>query len=302
MQNEKKSFINLDKKKYFWLFWIFAFLFLVVAIMILPFWKDFTFSNGKHVFFANYGKGILCICLSIAMFSYIGLVLQKTVRNEKQHIVVRWLSIAELILMILIGLLCLALGVLSFIYTNKVIENKFLYKVLNANHLSSIIIGLVLYIRGIVGIFGAYFYDKNDENVKKYPIWYLLMYILLLTIGSCLIFASYITDTHILYIFFTVLVLCFAFCVIIGILKKPVKEKKNKDEIFENATKEESEFENSLLEKAKEEETLETKKEENLTQKENEDLNEPIDLNQETENTDFNETVEEDKQDDSNSN
>ncbi len=299
MASEKKSFINLNKKKYFWVFWVFAFLFLVVAIMILPFWKDFTFSNGKHVFFANYGKGILCICLSIAMFSYIGLILQKTVRNEKQHIVVRWLSIVELILMILIGLLCLALGVLSFIYTNKVVDNKFLYKVLNANHLSSIIIGLVLYIRGIVGIFGAYFYDKNNENLKKYPIWYLLMYILLLTIGSCLIFASYITDTHILYLFFMVLVLCFAFCVIIGVLKKPIKDKKEKDEIFKNVTPEENEFANSLLEKANEEKNVETTNTESLNEKEeNENLNNTVDLTQEN----TNEEVEEDKQNDSNSN
>ncbi len=198
------KFVNTAKTKYFWIYIVFGVLLAISAIILMPFWKD----AGIEVFFANWGYSIVNIVMAIMLLLYLLLFLTKKI-NEKSNKVIKVLTVIEflLFLIIVVGLI---LSQFNIIPVNE----------------PSQILGLVLWVRGVVEIFCAYYYEKSSN--KKYSVLRLIIAIILLSAGVFFIVKNTITRKFILWLITLVLLLCGLVAFLIGFIRKPKKTKKPK--------------------------------------------------------------------------
>ncbi len=198
------KFINTTKSKVFWLYIVIGALISALSIMLMPFWKDAEID----VFFAPWGYSIISIVIACTLILYLGLYLFKKMIGKCNKIV-RVLIIIEFILLSLI-----ALG--SIMSQFDVIPVKGVGQIL----------GLVLWIRGSIEVFRAYYYDSS--NGSKYPVWQLFVTICLITVGAYFIISNVLTDKIVLWILTITLLVVGVFLIILGVIKKPASKKKVK--------------------------------------------------------------------------
>lgn len=146
------------------------------------------------------GQTILHILIGGLLLVYCyGYLLPKVVSKSKNTILV--LSLIELVL-------------LTFIAVTCIIETWVNIAILTEGCL---IIGLALWIRGVVESFRAYFYQKSSAN--KYPVYKVILNVILITVGTWLYVTPIISNFGLIYVFAFILIATSIALIVMGILK-----------------------------------------------------------------------------------
>ena len=87
------------------------------------------------------------------------------------------------------------------------------------------ILGFVLWVRGAIEVFRAYYY-KDSANGAKYPVWQVFVAILLISAGTYFIVSNVLSDKAVLWAVTVLCALCSILAIVLGIIKKPIKNKK----------------------------------------------------------------------------
>lgn len=196
------------KNKLYLLDIIIGILLIVLAVFLMPLWKN------VDVFWSNWGLIVVNLIVAAFLSMYIfGFVIKKIGKTHNKT--VNLLTIIEFSLLMLVDL---------FLILGQWIPSLKIIPVNNA----CAVVGLALYIRGVVEIFRAYFFRLNTEkdNKDKYPLWWLCIAIVFVTIGMWMMLKPLFTDEVIVWIF-SVFLLCIGlFLIFYGIFTKPKKSKK----------------------------------------------------------------------------
>ncbi len=200
-----KKLLNTTKTKNFWLYIALGFVFLAFAVILMPFWQDLSIN----VPFASWGYSIVKIVVAVALLLYLFLYLIKKL-NKNANKVVKVLTIIEFIVLLLIAIACLLNQFISF----------------NVGNVGQIL-GLALWVRGSIEVFRAYYHSGEDN--AKYPIWQIFVTILLITLGTYFIVSNVLSDKAVLWAVTSIIALCSIIAIILGFVKQPVKQKKQKN-------------------------------------------------------------------------
>ena len=200
--------LNVKKTSLFWIYFVFGTIFLLLSVILAPFWIEIS-SKIPWSSWYNYALGIV---VGLLIFLYVFLVLFKRIKQKGLKKVVRIIMCVEFGLMIVFAVCAIIKGIL---YDNE----KF--KFLNTCQILSII----LWIRGVVEIISAYYHEFDNET--RYPLWYLFLNVLFLSVGPLLLFIGIKynenVDLFVSYFISGLLLFMGAFLFIYGILGKPLK-------------------------------------------------------------------------------
>lgn len=195
---------TIKTKKTYWLFIVLGVLLILGGALLAPFWgKVWEGCPWKDL-----GFKVVSIAMAALLLIYLFGFLLKKVTNSKGTVQV--LTIIEFTLLSLIAI--------GLIFSQ--------FKILNIPDDPSMIIGIAFYIRGVIEIFRAYYYNHN--STYKYPVWWLIIAILFITIGVYLILTNTITKLMILWALVIVIALLGVISITYGIMAKPQKQVKNK--------------------------------------------------------------------------
>lgn len=208
MSKKKKLKSKVAKTSFFWAYYILSVFLIVVSILFAPFWKEIN----NDIVFSNWYKYALGVMLAITILFYVFLVLLKRIKSKGQHKTVRIIMGLEFSFLILLALFCVLKAILLD-------NDKFQF----FNTLE--IVSIIMWIRGFVEIINAYYYDKKTN--QKYPIWFLILNVMLISIGPMLFvvgikYNQYV-DLFVSYTFCSILLFFGGFSFIMGILTKPLK-------------------------------------------------------------------------------
>lgn len=203
---------NTTKTKFFWLYIVLGALFTVLAVMLMPFWLDANID----VFFAPWGYKIIKIVIAVALVLYLVFFLLKKLK-AKSNKVVKVLTILEFVILSLIAIAC--------------VFNQFVpFKVGTVGQ----VLGFVLWVRGAIEVFRAYYYGGSGENNAKYPVWQIFITILLISAGTYFMVSNVLSDKAVLWAVTSLIALCGIIAIVLGFLKQPVKKAKVKQTNKEN--------------------------------------------------------------------
>ncbi len=206
MKNFILKLFHPAKTKLFWLYLVFGILGVILGVMLMPVWEGLP----KWVFWQKWGRQIVNIIICACIILYLALFLFKKVMGRANS-VVKILTIIEFVVLALIALGC-------------ILQQCRVFNIGGA----CAILGLVLWCRGTVEVFRAYYHQKG--NNEKYPIWWLVVAIVMMTFGTYIYAKPLFSDVVILWIFVVLILLVSIILIADGILAKPVsnKEKKSK--------------------------------------------------------------------------
>lgn len=197
-----KKLFQPKKTKWFWLYIVAGVLLAIVGAMLMPVWNSFDWA-----FWKSWGTDIINIIICACLIAYIfGFLVKKIAKSRG---VVQVLTIVEFILLALIAVGC-------------VLQQ---FRVINVGG-SCAILGLALWCRGVVEIFRAYYHKKGNND--KYPVWWLVIAIFLVSFGVYLYVRPLFQDITVLWIF-VILIFLVAFILFVdGFIAKPKKKVDNK--------------------------------------------------------------------------
>lgn len=211
MTRKKKSKIkklHVKKTSLFWLYFVFAVLFIVSSIIFAPFWVEFN----ADIPWENWSKYALGIIVGTLILIYVFTILLKRVKQKDLNKVVRTIMCVEFGLMIVFAACAILKGILV---------NNSKFKFFNTCE----IVAIILWVRGVVEMICAYYHGSSTS--AKYPIWFLFVNIALISIGPLLFFIgiyySSSVDLIVSYIISGLLLFFGAFMFIYGFLSKPIK-------------------------------------------------------------------------------
>ncbi len=191
---------NTTKSKAFWLYIVLGILLIIFSIILMPIWAKIN----KDLFFANWGMQIIKLVIAVILILYLSLYLfKKLFKKEKSAIKV--LVVIEFVILSIIALSC-------------ILAQFNIFKVNDAGK----ILGLVLYFRGSVEIFRAYYYDR--ANSEKYSVWWLVASLVILTLGVAFMIGSFLTNVQVLWLLVFLLLVLGIIFIILGFIKKPIKK------------------------------------------------------------------------------
>lgn len=148
----------------------------------------------------KFGKTVLHILIGVLLLVYCyGYLLPKVVKKAKNTILV--LSLIELILLTFVAVTCII---------ETWVQMTFLTE-------GCLIIGVALWIRGVVESFRSYFYQKNSAN--KYPVYKVILNVILITVGTWFYVSPIISNFELLYVFSFLLIAVSVALIVMGILK-----------------------------------------------------------------------------------
>ncbi len=202
MKKLMNQLFHPKKTKLFWMYIILGIIGIVVGIMLMPVWKncpDWVFWKDWGVKVINI---IICICIVLYLILFLfGKIMKRT------NGVIKVLTIIEFIILALIALSCIFQQQFGFIKVNGACK----------------ILGLALWCRGVVEIFRAYYHQKGNND--KYPIWWLVIAIILVTLGTYMFANPFFDDLKLLWIFVVLILLLSILFIVDGILAKPATKK-----------------------------------------------------------------------------
>lgn len=192
------------KTKLFWCYWIVSAILLVLGIFFMPIW------GGTDVPWKDWGKYFVYLCIAIVILLYLfGYLVGKIKRGGNGTVKV--LTVVEFILLGLIALACIFLAIPQIHASVPAITTD-----------SCRILGLAFWLRGVVEIFRAYY---NREK-SHFPVWWLCVVILLVTLGVWMFVQPFFSNTIVLWIFVIIILLLAIVFFIDGFLAKPAKRGK----------------------------------------------------------------------------
>ncbi len=194
-----KKLLTLKKTKAFWLYFIFAVIFILAAIVLAPVW------SGTDVFFKGWGRKVIDIFIAILIILYLCLYLVKKVARGGNG-VIKVLTIIEFVALSLIALGC----IFSQLGVFKIGE-------------PCQIAGLIMWCRGTIEIFRAYYF-RGSSSVK-YPVWLVAVAIALVTFGTYLYIKPLFTAAHLQWVLAAIMLAIAIFLIYAGIATKPAGKK-----------------------------------------------------------------------------
>lgn len=172
---------------------------LLATIVFAPIWN---FWEGCP--WRTWGTQIINTLIASCIIAYLVLFLAKRIKgNGKRAIQV--LTIIEFAVLSLIALGC--------IFSQ--------FKVINIQGACQIF-GLALWTRGTIEIFRAYYYRSDSTEI--YPVWYLGLSIVMVTLGTWCFVKPFIQDVVILWIFVISLFICGVLLLAYGINKRKISK------------------------------------------------------------------------------
>lgn len=200
MASKLSKIINTKKTPLFWAYIAIGAVVVAVSVLLMPFWLNAT----PNAFFATWGYRFVQVIIAIIVLLYACLYLLKKIMKRSNG-VVKILSIIEFAVLILValGLVLSQLAVFA----------------LDASH----IIALVLWMRGVVEIFRAFYGNKSNE---KYPVSKLAIAVILATIGAYFFASGFVTNTYVLWVVTIFGVIFGLITFLLGFYKKPAKKSK----------------------------------------------------------------------------
>lgn len=218
------KFLNTTKTKLFWLYFVFGVILFVPSVMLIPIWKDYD----VNVFFKNWGYNIVNIIICFAIALYLILVVFKKIIS-KSNKVVKILTVIEFVLLSLIAL--------GAVFTQ--------FDVLPIKEPGQIL-GFALWIRGVVEVFRAYYFNKNDllttdddkSKTSTFTIGNLIVSIILISLGVVMIVTNFITIQIVLWVITLTLSIIGIVIFVLGFVKKPIMVKNIIEDNNNETTKE----------------------------------------------------------------
>ena len=208
MSKLKKIKNNVKKTRFFWLYYILGAIAIIISILFAPFWKEIN-TNIPMAYWYEYCLGLL---IGISIFIYIFTILLRRIKSPGHGKVIRVLMGLEFAFMVVLATFCILESVLH--------ENE-QFRFFNTLE----ILSFVIWIRGFVEIINAYYYEK--ESQQKYPIWFLMINIFLISVGPILFVIGFkyhtTIDLVVSYIFTFLLLFLGSFLMIWGFLSRPIK-------------------------------------------------------------------------------
>ncbi len=212
MKNFFDKLTHPTKTKWFWLYIVGGFLGIILGIMLMPIWN----KCPDWVFWKSWGMKIVNLIICVCIVLYLCCFLLKKIMRRSNG-VIKVLTIIEFSLLALIALGCILQQ----------------FKVINIGGACAIL-GLALWCRGVVEIFRAYYHQRGNND--RYPVWWLVIAIFLVSFGVYLFVKHLFDDIVILWIFVVLILLVSLILIVDGFLAKPastkqkkVKTKKSKD-------------------------------------------------------------------------
>ncbi len=191
---------NLTKSKNFWLYIVLGSLLILSSIILMPIWSKIS----SELFFASWGMDIIKLIIAIVLVLYLAFYLFKKM-FKKGNKAIRILVILEFVILSIIALSCVLAQ----------------FNVLNVTDAGKIL-GIVLYLRGSIEIFRAYYYDRSSS--EKYSVWYLILSLILVSVGVAFIVRNFLTNLHVLWALVVLLFILGIIFIVLGALKKPNKK------------------------------------------------------------------------------
>lgn len=209
-EKKKRKILQVKKTSFFWAYFVLGGIVILLSLFFAPFWKEIS----EEIPWANWYSYALGGLVAGAIFLYMFTILLKKLRNKELHRHVRIIFGVEFSLLAFFAICSIIKAILN--------DNE-KFDFLNACE----IIGLVLWVRGCVEMFNAYYYDRN--STQKYPIWYLSVNIGLITVGPLILATGIIyratIDLIVSYAFCSLIFILGVFSCVWGGLSKPVKVK-----------------------------------------------------------------------------
>lgn len=157
----------------------------------------------------KFGLDILNIVIAVLLIVYLILYLAPIMSKKRGKIQI--LTIVEFVIIALI-----ALGL--------VLQQ---FKVFNIAG-SCKILGLVLWLRAVVELFRAYFYRGKENSGYSYSIWYFIIMLVLITLGTWMFASPFFADKQVVIALAVILFLLAVTFIILGIIYVPKANKKSK--------------------------------------------------------------------------
>lgn len=203
------TILNPEKTKWFWVYIVVGILGMILGIMLMPVWSNFP----DWVFWKNWGMQIVNMIICVCLLLYLCLFLVNKIRTRSNG-VIKVLTIIEFVLLTLIALGCVLQQFKVFSFVNG----------------ACAILGLAMWCRGVVEIFRAYYHQRGNND--RYPVWWLVIAICLVTVGVYFVLKPPFSDIVILWIFVVLILLVSIILFVDGFLAKPksTKTKKVKEE------------------------------------------------------------------------
>ena len=212
----KKIWYNLthpQPTKWFWAYIVLGILAIILGIMLMPVWN----SCGDWAVWKSWGMSIVNMIICACIVLYLCLFLLKKIMSRSNG-VIKVLTIIEFVILSLVALGC-------------VLQQ---FQVINIGGACAIL-GLALWCRGVVEVFRAYYHQHGNND--RYPVWWLVIAIVLVSAGVYLFVKPLFQDVVILWIFVALILLTGIILIVSGILSKPHSNKKKKKK--EKKTKQE---------------------------------------------------------------
>lgn len=195
--------MKIKKTKLFWLYIVLGSLLTILSVMLAPVWGGVDWA-----FYKDWGISILNLFMAACLCAYLFTYLLKKVKNAGNN--------TNLILL-LVEFIFIAIIAAGLVLTQ--------FQIINIGGACQIL-GVVLWLRGSVEIFRAYYFRGTDST--SYPAYSVAIAIGLVTAGTWLFVKPVIDDVAILWIFVAMLFLVSVFLIVYGFLSKPAKQKKTK--------------------------------------------------------------------------
>lgn len=198
---------EIKKTKSYWLFIALGSLLLLIALFLAPFWgKIWSDCPWK-----DFGIQLVSYAMAAMIVMYLVGFLFKKILSSRG--VIKVLTIIEFTLLALIAV--------GLVFSQLAI--------LNIPDSPSMILGIALYIRGVIEVFRAYYHQKDSK--VKYSTGWLIVAILMITGGVVLITTNLVQKMTVLVILLIALFVLGISSIVYGILAKPktTKVKKNKE-------------------------------------------------------------------------
>ena len=199
MSKSKSSSQALKKTKYFWLYFLVAAIGSTLGVFLMPIWL------GTKYFWRDWGNNTfeLILCCLLVMYIFLFFVPRiKSGKNKGVHTL--WLL--ETGILVVLAVLCLLgqLGILSFVSP-------------------CLVFGIAFWLRGTFHIVKTYLHEGKGK--KGYPLFLLLMSIVLITLGTYLILRPIAGNLFLWAVSLSILVFS-AVALLLGFLTIPPKKKK----------------------------------------------------------------------------
>lgn len=173
---------------------------MIAALLFCPIWAK------TDLFFADWGKQLINVLIAACLILYLANYLFPKLLNRGSG-PIHVLRIVEFVLLALIALGCLLSQ----------------FAILSVGGACNIL-GVCLLCRGVVEIFRAYYHQRDSK--ATYPLWWLVVAIVMVIFGTYLFVKPLFTDTHLLWVLAVLLLAYGLFLLVYGIKCKPAAKPK----------------------------------------------------------------------------